>query len=140
MAQREYRCGSSSAVYQAPRYRPSRPDRPERALAREDREPIRLRTSLHVGGVRLPEQSFRVLAELADGGTALLCLGADRDEALARARALAGQLAAPALRLRLQQWVGGICVGAWRGVSCPRGGLPRARRGGLRRRLRRGGE
>jgi hypothetical protein len=138
MASREYRCGSSSAVYQAPRYRPARPDRPGRALAREDRGPVRLRTSLHVGGVRLPERSFRVLAELAGGGTALLCLGADRDEALTRGRALAARLAAPAVRLRLQQWVGGACVGAWRALPCPRGGLPRDRRGGLRR-LRRGG-
>jgi hypothetical protein len=137
MAQREYRCGSSSAVYQAPRYRPARPDRPERAMAREDREPVRLRTSLHVSGVRLPQQSFRVLAELADGGTALLCLAADRDEALTRARALAGRLPVPAVRLRLQQWAGGACVGAWRGVPCPHGGLPRARRGP--RRLRRRG-
>jgi hypothetical protein len=134
MAQREYRCGSSSAVYQAPRYRPARPGRPERALAREDREPVRLRTALHVGGVHLPQQSFRVLAELAGGGTALLCLGADRDEALSRARALA----APAVRLCLQQWVGGACVGSWRALPCPRSGLPRARRAGLRRR-RRGG-
>jgi hypothetical protein len=133
MAVREYRCGSSSAVYQAARYRPARPDRPERALAREDREPVRLRTALHVVGVRLPARSFRVLAELAGGGAALLCLGADRDEALARARALAG----PEARLRLQEWVGGAAVGAWRGVPCPRGGLPRARRG--LRRLRRAG-
>jgi hypothetical protein len=134
MAHREYRCGSSNAVYYAPRYRPARPDRPERALAREDREPVRLRTALHVVGVRLPARSFRVLAERADGGTALLCLGADRDEALARARALAG----PAARLRLQEWVGGGGAGSWRGVPCPRGGTPRARRGGLRR-LRRAG-
>jgi hypothetical protein len=139
MAQHEYRCGTSRAVYQAPRFRPARPDRPERALAREDREPVRLCTCLHVSGVRLPEQSFRVLAELADGGTVLLCLGADRDEALTRARALAAQLAAPAVRLRLQQWVGGACVGAWRGVPGPRGGLPRVRRRGMRRLLRRGG-
>jgi hypothetical protein len=126
-----FRCGSSNAVYNAPPARPAkRTDggyRPNRA----DTEPVRLRTRMHLAGGPAAAHAFRVIAWLDDGGTSLVCVGATRQEVVARARAhVAG-----AGVLHLQKWVGGLWTGRWQTLRPQRGELyaPRPRMGRRRR-------
>jgi hypothetical protein len=124
MSTRFIRCGTSNDVYSQVREAP------------EDREPARLRTSLHLGGTMV--QPFRVVARLRDGGTAVVCLGTSRAEALAAARACAAELPPDARRLALQRWVGNLVAGRWVSAPCAGNELPLVRsRPGLRRHDRR---
>lgn len=134
MAIRTYRCGSSNSVYNAPPvvYRAPAPG----AAPRADKEPVRLRTSLHLPG--LPAvHGFRVIATLADGGSSLVCTGPTREDVIDRARAAAGTLSPRAWALHLQEWVGGLCSGYWRTLPTRRGELGAPRRRPFRRRRRR---
>ncbi|HEX5269916.1 MAG TPA: hypothetical protein VFW33_05495, partial [Gemmataceae bacterium] len=137
MAIRTFRCGSSSAVYYAPPtprpkgnrhdhqadgqgavyYAPPTP-RPTpagkpRPVPRADAEPVRLRTRMHLAGVRPAVHGFRVLARLPDGDSALVCLGASREEVVASARAKLAGLARHAVSIHVQQWVGRFGSGRW---------------------------
>jgi hypothetical protein len=135
MVNRTFRCGSSSAVYNAPPPRPAaRTDfghRPNRA----DTEPVRLRTRLHLAGGPAAIQGFRVITRLDDGSTSLVCVGATRQEVVTRARAHVAGLSAGAGALHLQQWVGGLWTGHWQTLRPQRGELnaPRRRLGRRRR-------
>ena len=82
MVMHTYRCGSSSAVYNAPPIRHARAV-PAIPRHRPDREPVRLRTRLHFSGAVAAVHGFRVMARLPDA-TALVCLGATREEVVAR--------------------------------------------------------
>jgi hypothetical protein len=128
MAIRSYLCGSSRAVYYE-----ARSVAP--AAVRPEAETARLFTPIHFRGAQPAARGFRVVAGLADGGAALVCLGATAAEALAAARALAGSLPAGAVELRLERWVGGPRAGRWQTMRCRRGVRPR-RRPGLRRQRR----
>ena len=120
MAIRTFRCGSSNAVYNAPPPRPvERADRGYR-LCRIDTEPVRLRTRMHLPGGPAAAHGFRVVVRLNDGSTSLVCVGASRQEVIARARAAA---AASAGTLHLQQWVGGLWTGRWETLRPHRGEL-----------------
>jgi len=135
MAMRTYFCGSSNSIYNAPPVkRLSSPVAPRRAIP-VDREPVRLRTCLHLGAARLSAHDFRVLARLADGNYALVCLGATRRDVVAAARAAAWRFP-NAVSLLLQQWVGGRGRGRWQTLPLRRGELPIRSGRGLRRRAR----
>ena len=137
MAIRTFRCGSSSAVYYAPPVRPSKPTVKTGPLARADREPVRLRTRLHLGGALPVAHGFRVIATLTGGDSALVCLGATRGEVIAAARGKAAGLSSCAASLLLQQWVGGVDSGYWQTLPLRRGELGvTARRAPRRRRQR----
>jgi hypothetical protein len=114
MALREYRCGSSSAVYHA-----APAGRPIRAEPRT----ARLCTPIHFRSQPVAH-GFRVVAELSGGRRALVCLGASRSEALAGVRARGKALPAGSTGLRLQHWVGGVRGGRWQDLRCRRGELP----------------
>jgi hypothetical protein len=116
MALHPYRCGTGRDVYYAP---------PAEASPREDGAAPRLHTPLHFGGPRPAGLGFRVVADLGNGGTALVCLGATRAEAVSLARSRARGLAGRAAGFRLQHWVGGVRAGLWQDLSCRRGELPR---------------
>jgi hypothetical protein len=137
MVNRTFRCGSSSAVYNAPPARPAaRTDsgfRPNRA----DTEPVRLRIRMHLAGGSVTVHGFRIIATRDDGGTSLVCVGATRQEVVARARAHVAGLPADTAALRLQQWVGGLWTGRWRTLRPQRGELnaPRRRVGRRHRRI-----
>ena len=115
MHQRSYLCGTSKATYDAVIEKP-------RPAPRVKRDPgtARLRTVLHVPGIPRHTRGYRVLVRLAGGREALLCLGSTADEALARARRLAGASHPDAVAVLLQEWVGGSASGAWRDVRRPR--------------------
>jgi hypothetical protein len=136
MAIRTFRCGSSSAVYYAPPVRPSPTSRPVPVL-QADTEPVRLRTRIHLSGVRPAVHGFRVLARLSDGDTALVCLGASRQEVVATARAKLAGLARATVRLHVQQWVGRPGSGRWENLRPHRGELELPRRRMPRRRRER---
>ncbi len=133
MATRTYLCGSSRAVYNAPPARRPGPTGRPVPLVRPDAEPVRLRTRLHLGAARPAAHGFRVIAALADGDSALVCLGATRREALAAARARVGAVPR-ALSLLLQQWVGGPGSGRWQTLALRRGELEAPRPRSARRR------
>ena len=132
MSVRIFCCGSSNAVYQANKRPSVRKDENRVALARKDQASVRLRTRLHVLAARPVAHPFRVVAQLADGSTALICLGTTQRETCARARALGYRLPREAVAVALEQWVGGFS-GEWRRVLCRPGELPRLRRRRLRR-------
>jgi hypothetical protein len=92
---------------------------------------------MHLAGVRPAVHGFRVLARLADGDTALVCLGASRQEVVAAARARLAGLARTAVRLHVQQWVGRIGSGRWENLRPHRGELQLPRRRTPRRRRER---
>jgi hypothetical protein len=121
MATRLYRYGSSSEVFAT-----------VRSETPADRDPTRLSTSLHMTAQPVA-QAFRVVAELAEGGTALVCLGASRVTAVAEAHGRARAFA-EAVRLRLERWSGTACAGRWEKVRTAPGELPRVH--GRRRRRR----
>ena len=106
MALRTYLCGTSTDVYYE---KPSLP-------ARDDADAPRLRTALHLELGQSLACRFRVIARLADGRTALVCLAATRQEAKSLAR---GRKDFPGdtLELRLQEWVGTAAVGSWRDLG-----------------------
>jgi len=136
MAIRTFRCGSSSAVYYAPPVRTRPTGRPV-PVNRADTEPVRLRTRMHLAGVRPAVHGFRVLARLADGDTALVCLGASRQEVVAAARAKLAGLARAAVGLHVQQWVGRLGSGRWENLRPYRDELELPRRRAPRRRRER---
>lgn len=103
-----------------------RPTKAPPAPQREDREPVRLRTAITFARSISKIGVYRVIAERAEGPEALICLGTTRDEALARARQLAGVLPLDTQRLCLDEWQGGACLGKWRRQRCARGELPLA--------------
>jgi hypothetical protein len=140
MAIRTFRCGSSSSVYYAPPVLPARSAAKSSPLARFDKEPVRLRTRLHLGAARPAAHGFRVLAALAGGDSALVCMGATRNEVIAGARAMAAALAPRAVGLLLQQWVAGARAGYWQTMPLRRGELEVAVRRNPRRRRQRVGE
>jgi hypothetical protein len=130
MVNRTFRCGSSSAVYNAPPARPAaRSDSGFRAN-RADAEPVRLRIRMHLAGGPVAVHGFRVIATRDDRSTSLVCVGATRQEVVARARAHVAGLSADTA-LRLQQWVGGLWTGRWQTLRPQRGELnaPRRRMG-----------
>jgi hypothetical protein len=134
MAIRTFRCGSSSAVYNAPPVvRPTPAGRPNPAL-RADTEPVRLRTRMHLAALRPVVHGFRVVATLAGGGSALVCLGVSRQEVVAAARAKLAALAPRAVSLHLEQWVGRPGRGRWQGLRPHKGELELPRRRMPRRR------
>ena len=116
MSVRTYLCGTSRTVYHAgnPTVRADPPVRPPK----RDRDAVRLRTTLHVPGVPRATRGYRVVAELADGRQALVCLGATRQEAVARARRLTVALHREAVAVSLQEWVGSTTAGRWRTLRC----------------------
>jgi hypothetical protein len=138
MAIRTYRCGASSAVYYAPPvvFRPGQ-TRPQVLVPRADTEPVRLRTRMHLAGALPGTHGFRVVARLADGDSALVCLGASRQEVIAAARPKVAGLARFAVSLRVQQWVGGLGSGRWQDLRPHRGELELPRRRMPRRRRER---
>ena len=138
MAIRTFRCGTSSTVYNAPPPRPI--ERAERSyrLCRADMEPVRLRTRMHLAGGPVAAHGFRVVVRLDDGSTSLVCVGASRQEVVARARAVAATPAAWAGTFHLQRWVGGLWTGRWETLRPRRGELAAPRRRSPRRRRRRG--
>jgi hypothetical protein len=130
MALREIRCGSSNAVYHAPRLNTPHKD---------DHAPPRLLIPLHfvrgcAGGL-----GYRLVARLGDGTHALLCLGASREDVARRAWSLARELPAGTIALHLQEWVGGACAGRWLRLPSRPGELPRGQRRRIRRSNRRVG-
>jgi hypothetical protein len=138
MAIRAFRCGSSNAVYNAPPPCPvERADRGYR-LCRTDTEPVRLRTRMHLPGSSGAARGFRVVVRLDDGSTSLVCVGASRQEVVARARAAIAAPSAQAGTVYLQQWVGGLWTGRWETLRPRRGELTAPRRRSPRRRRRRG--
>jgi len=134
MANRTYLCGTSKSIYNAPPVRRLTPTAPSRPIDRPDRDPVRLRTRLHLGAARPITHDFRVLAVRADGASALVCLGATRGEVVAGARVRLAGLVRETVSLLLQQWVGGRERGRWRTLPVRRGELPMLRQKGLRRR------
>jgi hypothetical protein len=119
MALRELRCGSSNAVYHAPRTRSPKQD---------ERPTPRLRIPLHFPRPSAGDLGFRLIAQLPSGKHALLCLGATRAEVARRAWLLARELPAATVELHLQQWVGGACSGHWLRLLTRAGELPRQHR------------
>jgi hypothetical protein len=119
MALREIRCGSSNAVYRAPRIpRPRKDDHPA----------PRLLIPLHFAKPSAGGFGFRLVARLGDGTHALLCLGATREEVARRAWTLLRELPAGTVKLHLQEWVGGVCSGRWLRLPSRAGELPRLQR------------
>ena len=98
--------------------------------AREDREPPRIVTRLHMPAPRIGVCRFRVVAELVDGRRALVCIGPTQAAALDRARGLARshQLSADVVDLILQVWTGTVSCGAWQDAPVRVLGRDRARR------------
>ncbi|HKI31793.1 MAG TPA: hypothetical protein VKA46_07985 [Gemmataceae bacterium] len=136
MAIRTIRCGSSSAVYNAPPAPVGRVVRPTICPGlRADTEPTRLRTRLHLGAARPTAHCFRVIAALAGGDSALVYLGATRGEVVAQARKSAA-VSARVVGLLLQRWVGGLGSGRWQTLPLRKGELEVPRRRSLRRRTR----
>lgn len=138
MVLRTFRCGASSAIYYAPPvvFRPGQ-TRPHVLVPRADTEPVRLRTRMHLAGALPATHGFRVVARLADGDSALVCLGASRQEVVAAARARMSVLARFAVSLRVQQWAGGFGPGSWQDLRPHRGELELPRRRTPRRRRER---
>jgi hypothetical protein len=127
MALREIRCGSSNAVYHAPRTRSPKKD---------DQPAPRLLIPLHFPKPSAGGFGYRLVARLADGTHALLCLGATRDEVARRAWSLSRELPAGTVELHLQEWVGGACAGHWLRLRSRAGELPRGQRRLMRRSAR----
>ncbi len=134
MANRTFLCGTSKSIYNAPPRRRLTPTAPAIRVDRPDRDPVRLRTRLHLGLARPIAHDFRVVAVRADGDSALVCLGATRGEVIASARSRMAGWDREAVSLLLQQWVGGRERGRWQTVPQRRGELPVLRQRGLRRR------
>jgi hypothetical protein len=109
MKTRLIRCGSSQALYQAP-YQTL----PTAQPVRPDKEPVRLRSPVHVASRRSDILNYRVVARLADGRGALVCLGATPEDAAAKARVNAPPEST--VQLYLQQWVGGTWSGSWQSI------------------------
>jgi hypothetical protein len=117
-----------------------RTESPRAPAPREDREPVRLRTSITFARTTSRIHGFRVVAERVEGPAALVCLGATRAEVLGVARALSAELPPDTVHLRLEEWLGGTCAGQWQRRPCQPGELPlpagrrrlRRRRGRLR--------
>lgn len=101
-----------------------RTDASQTPIQREDREPVRLRTSITFAGLPSALHGFRVMAERAEGPEALVCLGATREEVLGVARRLMAELPSDTVQLRLEEWQGGTCAGQWRRRPCRQGELP----------------
>lgn len=98
-------------------------------------EPVRLRTALHFGSPVLVARGFRVIARLAHGGEALVCLAPTRADAIAAAKRQFGALPEGAFGLRLERWMGGELAGRWVVEATEKGVLPqplRPRRRGRR--------
>ena len=91
-------------------------------------EPVRLRTALHFGSPVLVARGFRVIARLASGAEALVCLADTRAEAIATAKRLFGELPVGAVWLRLERWSGGVVAGRWVGEPTVKGVLPKLQR------------
>ena len=123
MTVRIFRCGTSNTTYQADKRPAARKDR----IDRKDEPSVRLRTRLHVAAARPVAHPFRVVAQLLDGSTALVCLGATRQETCARARDQRRRLPPHVVAVVLEQWVGGF-TGGWRRLPGRPGELPRIRR------------
>ena len=133
MATRTYRCGSSSAVYYAPPVVRRAPAGRPNPVPRADTEPVRLRTRMHLAAALPAVHDFRVVATLADGDSALVCLGASRQEVVAAARA---KPVPRAVSLHVQPWVGRPGSGHWQDLRPRRGELEAPRRRTPRRRAR----
>jgi hypothetical protein len=128
MAHREYRCGTSNAVFQAARVV---------SPTKRDATTPRLRVPLHFLRGTTGGLAFRVVARLENGTQVLVCLGATREEVVRRAWSLARKQPAAVVELSLQQWVGGACAGHWLRLPARAGELPRRQRGVLRQSMRR---
>ena len=92
---------------------------------------------MHLAGGPVAVHGFRVIAARDDGRTSLVCVGATRQEVVARARAHVAGLSADTAALRLQQWVGSLWTGRWQTLRPQRGELNAPRRRMGRRRHRR---
>ncbi len=88
--------------------------------APRDVRAVRLRLTMHVAGIVRATRGYRVVAELAGGRLALVCLGSTQPDAVARARQLAAELHPDAVGVRLQEWVGDLTTGYWRNVRTQR--------------------
>ncbi len=95
-----------------------------RKPVREDRPSPRLVTRITFARTLSRLAQFRVLAERPDGAQTLVCFGATREEALEAAHALSAELPRDVLRLRLEEWRGGICAGRWQRQPWRQGELP----------------
>lgn len=69
-------------------------------------------------------RGFRVVAELATGGEALVGLADTRAEAVGVARRQVEKLPGGTVRLRLEWWAGGPTAGQWVWQRTGRGELP----------------
>jgi hypothetical protein len=118
MAIPTFRCGDSSSLL-------SQETTPQ--ASRQNVSSPRLSIPLHVPPLQEVAHAFRVIAELARGRFALVCLGQTRQEALAGAWRCKGDLPAGTCRLRLQQWIGSYHQGAWIDLPSKRRELPQPR-------------
>jgi hypothetical protein len=96
---------------------------------RDEAAAPRLRTRVHLFGRLSGASYFRVVAWLADGSEALVCLAGSRSEAIDRARSTGWWNRA--LRVELQRWIGTGASGRWvsvstRGDEWPRPPRPRS--------------
>ncbi len=97
-------------------------------MSEAEAEPVRLRTALHFGSPVYVARGFRVVARLASGAEALVCLADTRGEAIAAAKRQFGELPEGAIWLRLDRWVGDLVAGRWVGEPTVRGVLPQPQR------------
>lgn len=79
-------------------------------------------------------RGFRVVAELATGGEALVGLADTRAEAVGMARRQVERLPDGTVGLRLEWWAGGPACGRWVGQRTGRGELPHPPRAKRRQR------
>ena len=99
-------------------------EKPAQPAMREDRDPVRLLTRITFSRLLSRLGNFRVMAHNAVGEETLICMGATQEEALESARKLASDLPADAVRVYLEEWQGGTCLGSWRRKHCESGDLP----------------
>src|SRR5262249_39313779 len=104
---------------------------------RADTEPVRLRTRMHLAGVRPAVHGFRVLARLADGDTALVCLGAARQGGGAAAPPQPPRPAPGPVGFAVPHWGGRLGSGRWENLRPYRDELELPRRRAPRRRRER---
>lgn len=97
-------------------------------VSEAEAEPVRLRTALHFGSSVYVARGFRVVARLASGAEALVCLADTRGEAIAAAKRQFGELPDRAIWLRLERWAGGVAAGRWVAEPTARGVLPQPHR------------
>src|SRR5262245_34525218 len=109
MGQRTFRCGNGRDIFTRP---------PAEAAHPREPDPQRFRTLLHFPPRKAPSNRFRVMAQLDGGGTALVCLGDTRQDAIRLAWAMKNELPAQSVRLRLEAWCGGLRDGTWNYLPC----------------------